>query len=270
MELAKKRIEKLVIAGDFVEYYRYYTPITADVKSEKSIFSFPLFESEIKEKRPDNLRRAQRDIRHLIWTNQTPYTKFLTLTYKDTVLDQKTVVDDFKRFLKNMKNNGYHIKKWLYVTEHQKERGEREGNAGCLHIHALLFDDRKIPIEILRKAWNRGFVKINAVQKVKNLGAYVCKYLTKEEFEGYYKNSYHVSRGISRPIVMTEEGYFGSYNENFQKYILNRMEPLWSDVINFEVNGYHYQISYIHGRFIDEDKRKGCVDGILLPDGTST
>jgi uncharacterized membrane protein (UPF0182 family) len=56
--------------------------------------------------------------------------------------------------------------------------------------------------EILRNIWGHGFVKINNIQKVDNIGAYVIKYLSKdlqkrEKFSNYYLRS----RNLEEPKV---------------------------------------------------------------------
>lgn len=206
----KRRIEKIVISGKVVEYYRYLKPLSVEPREhdiEKN-------KEKSEGKRDRNLYRARADLRRAIWCNQTKFTKFVTLTYKDTELDQDNVIYDFKQFIKKIRRRGYNIP-YVYVTEHQKKRGIKEGNAGSLHIHVLLFTDEFIRADIINACWGLGNTDIHSLKDVNNLGAYVCKYLTKEEFNLYHKHSYHLSRGLKKPEVLTTDGYIGSWGEMY-------------------------------------------------------
>ena len=220
----KRRIEKIVISGDVIEWVRYCNPINVEPREHSIFKDIEDFES----KRDDNLFRARQNIRRIIWCNITPYTKFLTLTYADTVLDNDVVIYDFKQFIKNLRRKGFNVP-YLYITEHQKGRGVHENNEGCLHIHAVLFTDDYIPYEIINKAWGKGYTDIHRLKDINNLGAYVCKYLTKEEFNLYHKHSYHISRGLKRSEVLTTDGYLGDWGHLY-KNIIDNTDFIYSGV----------------------------------------
>ena len=59
------------------------------------------------EKRSDSMYRSRREVRRLIWSNQGKYTKFITLTYKETELDVDRVGKHIKSFVKAMRRKGY-------------------------------------------------------------------------------------------------------------------------------------------------------------------
>lgn len=251
----KKRIEKYVISGNVCEYYRYIKPIPV----EKRDYAIIKNEETTKGKRDRNLYRARADIRRVIWCNTTEYTKFVTLTYSETVLDIDVVQYDFKQFIKKLRRRGYNTP-WLYVTEHQKERGQKEGNAGCLHIHCLLFTNQFIPYSVINECWGKGNTDIHALKDIDNLGAYVCKYLTKEEFNLYHKHSYHLSRGLKKPEILTTDGYIGDWGEKFDG-LMDCVNLNYSNTTNFEFvlsNGELFQNSvlYQQGTFICENKKK--------------
>ena len=92
----KKRIEKIVVCGNHICYYRYLYPISVEKKEKRNIFDFSFDDEKEKVKREDNLLRARKNIRELIWTNEVENTKFLTLTYKNTELNIDNVIDDYK------------------------------------------------------------------------------------------------------------------------------------------------------------------------------
>jgi len=70
----------------------------------------------------------------------------------------------------------------------------------------------------------KGFVKINAIQDIKNLGAYVCKYLTKESMAEYNSKSYHASRGLNRPI---ERRITLHDTEHIKRELLSKASPIY-------------------------------------------
>lgn len=51
--------------------------------------------------------------------------------------------------------------------------------------------------------WGHGFVKINAIDKVDNLGAYITKYMTKDKADDRLKTEkgYLCSRNLQRPKI---------------------------------------------------------------------
>lgn len=188
---------KILKCGDVWEVMVFEKPIKVGFKVHDRIRKE---KDESTEKRFDNLVRSRTAVRQLVLCNETRYTKFLTLTYAVTNLDYDQVTKDFKTFVLNLKRQGFTFP-YLYVIEHQKERGIKEGNDGSLHIHCLLFTDEYIPFVKLKKAWGkRGSVDIQAIDDIHNLGAYVCKYITKEGYVGSNKPMYHCSRGLKRPV----------------------------------------------------------------------
>ena len=147
-KVPKRRIEKIVISGNVIEYYRYLKPLNVEPREHDIEKNRETSEG----KRDRNLYRARADLRRAIWCNQTKYTKFVTLTYKDTELDQDNVIYDYKQFIKKLRRREF-IVPYVYVTEHQKKRGIKEGNAGSLHIHSLLFTDEFISADIINTCW---------------------------------------------------------------------------------------------------------------------
>ena len=145
-----------------------------------------------------NIKRARKKVFDIVEANKTPYTKMLTLTYAETNLNYDQLAKDWKAFLLNLKRKGYKFP-YLAITEHQTERGKKEGNEGSLHVHALLFTDEYIPFPILKSAWgSRGSVDIQAkFSTAKKQGAYVAKYITKEGAPPD-KKTYRTSRDIKK------------------------------------------------------------------------
>lgn len=212
MDETGKMYAKVVVSGENVEIYYYSCPINCNSKSHKKTEKIKTNECiEENEKRLDNLYRARLNVRRIVWSNFTKYSKFITLTYADTVLDKKKVKRDITTFVQAMRRKGYEMK-YLYVMEHQKERGLKEGNKGSLHVHMLLFVDRFIPYDIVHDCWKHGMIDIKKIDDVKNMGAYVSKYITKDTVADFGNRCYSCSLGLERP--QQERFYTLGYSDN--------------------------------------------------------
>lgn len=231
---------RVVMSGDTVEVYQYKYPVKVGYERK-----FDVIRSENTNssdgKRYDNLLRARQNVRRLIWCNQGPYTKFLTLTYAEACLDRKKVIRDVTTFVQAMRRLGYDMK-YLYVLEHQKERGEKEGNVGSLHIHMVVFVDRFIPVDDIRRCWKHGIFDIKKIEFVRNLAAYVCKYITKETIADFGCHCFACSKGLKRPV---EECF---YSEGYSDHTYNGLHP--KDVIDALKVGFHSQMRH---DFLDAD-----------------
>lgn len=209
---------KMKFHGDDVEIKEYRIPIACGVSSSVSNHK-PKSRGEDNEKRIDNMYRARATIRDIIWANQSKYTKFITLTYAKTCLDVRKVRRDITTFVQAMRRMGYEMR-YLYVLEHQKERGTKEGNAGSIHVHMVLFVDTLIDLDDLRKAWPHcPHPDIKNVRKIRNLGAYVCKYITKENFADFGKRCFSCSLGLARPAE--ERFYIEGFSDHLDRLHLD-------------------------------------------------
>uniref|UniRef100_UPI003F689A82 rolling circle replication-associated protein n=1 Tax=Kurthia senegalensis TaxID=1033740 RepID=UPI003F689A82 len=113
----------------------------------------------------------------------------------------------FRSFIKKLnyalfkKHSGL---KYVCVVERQER--------GALHYHIVLFNMPFMPVDDLAKIWGHGFVRINAIDDVDNLGAYVVKYIEKTMNEMQEKKSakvkdkklYFASRGLHKPVEISD------------------------------------------------------------------
>ena len=116
---------KAVRSGEKVELYVYSQSIKCGhergydiVRRDKTVASEPL------EKREDNMYRSRQNVRHIIWANMGRYTKFVTLTYAETVLDRKRVRRDITTFVQAMRRLGYDN---IYQSQIWKSVGNMDG-----------------------------------------------------------------------------------------------------------------------------------------------
>lgn len=227
-EYAKRYvISKCVISGHKLEFQEYSVPVLSEPRS----YCIERIKSDDSVKRTDNLYRARKAVRQRVWSNVTPHSKFLTLTTADTVLDVKIFCRRLTTFFQSMKRAGYDLR-YLYVLERQKERGIKEGNEGSVHAHIIIFNDEFIPFDIINKHW-KGTTDIHMLnglrwengEKVRDAGAYICKYVTKEANIEWGSHCFRCSKGLNKPIEFPAYAYGcddimvpddeGMYNQQF-------------------------------------------------------
>lgn len=267
--------DKVVISGDKLEKYSYSVPIMCDYEREHT----PKRDSANAEngKREDNLSRARQAVRRIIWQNKTPHTKFLTLTCADICLDKTVFTKRLHAFFKSMSRQGYDLR-YLYVLERQLERGRKEGNAGTIHAHIVVFNDEKIPLKVLKKAWKHGRTEIHILnelryrkaqdgykrgEKVNDVGAYVSKYITKEAELEWGARCFNCSVGLDRPTEFSLKAYgapdIGYLHDPEDPYFIMEQEFTkmtnftWrgSKIVSYDMSGtqIHQIIDYAQGTF---------------------
>lgn len=121
-----------------------------------------------------SLKRTFKKLRWLINNNfcGAPNELFLTLTYKENMTDRERLYRDFDRFLKQLRYR-YGSIGYISVVEPQER--------GAWHLHVLVrlngMDSAFIPHKELWNLWGHGFVFVRRLNKVDNIGAYLCAYL---------------------------------------------------------------------------------------------
>lgn len=228
MEVKKTYLSKgkLIISGKIVEVYDYkekgvligYSrPPTSHKKGPKT-------EKNVESERI-SLSRARKGVRRLINANAEELVKFITLTFAENEQDVEYCNREFKKFVQRLKR--FIIKqrpdmvlKYIAVIEFQKR--------GAVHYHMLtnVFYIRK---DQLARIWGNGFVKVNKISHVDNVGAYVSKYMSKDKDvmgedgkmvkcigkDGrlWDKKMYFTSKNLVRPLEITEKEEVLAYKE---------------------------------------------------------
>ena len=213
---------KLIITGNVVEVYHYEKSVlrgkdlkSARARKEGKKMSEGTSElCDTNKSLKDSLRRTRNTIRRTVNSNIGKWgekEKFLTLTFKDNMTDQTETNKLFRKFVKQLSYSIFKTEsglKYLCVVERQER--------GAIHYHVLFFNLPYVPVEKIAEIWGHGFVKINAIDKVDNVGAYVVKYMGKTIVENSEKSAkekdkklYFVSRGLHKPVEYsnaTEKG----------------------------------------------------------------
>ena len=188
--------KKVIVSGDIIEVYEYSVPILEGFDNSRSKGKgrrCKADEAEQMRNRELVLQRARRDIRRLVNCNIGEFSKFVTLTFRENITDLKVANYEWKKFKQRLETKiGYKLQ-YLVVIEFQKR--------GAIHYHILMFNAPYIKNNKLQEIWGNGYVKINRIDNVDNVGAYVCKYITKDNDDDRLagQKMYFASRGLKKP-----------------------------------------------------------------------
>lgn len=171
------------------------------------------------------LRRAS--IRQLIAANFDNRSKFVTLTFDNNrpfdITNVQACNSYFKRFILRLRYR-YPDLKYTAVIEFQDLNGR-----GAVHYH-MICNLPYIKKSQLSDIWAGGFVKINKIDKVDNVGAYVVKYMNKdiedERLRG--ENAYLHSKGLDKPLQFRSWKRSDSESLYAIEDLIKEMEPTYS------------------------------------------
>ena len=217
-DYSKKRIKSTnqvaICSGNIIEIKQYESPVFYNFEGNSKGKS-----GGSKQKRANNINQSKMKLRRLINSNIKPYSKFITLTFADNVTDMKKAKIEFKNFVKRLnyklKKKGSKNLKYVYVVEFQKR--------GAIHFHVIGFNLGFIKNSDLREMWKHGYVTINKINNVDNVGAYVVKYMSKdlvnEGLNGH--DLYGRSRGnLEEPIEIKNPQEVGQLLESYENKIV--------------------------------------------------
>lgn len=203
MQHFKQKIQKynrrMIISGNVLEKYNYERTIVQG-RSKKSIGRANQHKTsnEVKKiNRSKTAFRAKTMIRRTANANADTLTKFFTLTFAKNITDIDIANYEFEKFVKRLKTVFCPLL-YIKVIEFQKR--------GAIHFH-LLCNLPFIEANKLSQIWGNGFVKINRIDNVDNIGAYLTKYMTKDNIDERLigKKSYSMSKGLKKPVTITDE-----------------------------------------------------------------
>lgn len=222
---------KMIISGSVVEIYHYGKAQRRgkDAYKSKVASSGGSITNEEERKMKDEknirdaVRRTKQTLRRSINANVGQHgqrDKFFTLTYQNNMTDLEQGNKDFREFIKRLNRKIFKKQsglKYVCVVERQER--------GAIHYHVIFFNLPYVPVDDLTALWGHGFTKINAIDEVDNVGAYVVKYMTKTIDCGVVEKSakekgkkmYFSSRNLNKPseIIPTAEQV-----ERMQKHVV--------------------------------------------------
>lgn len=199
---------KAIISGKVVEFYEYGEPVLFGYKEtkKKSKGRSSVANDDDKEaNREKTFQRARKELRRIINANYTENSKFLTLTFRDDITDIEYANNELRKFIKRLNYYLTYNLKYSCVPEVQEDRYKKYGVA-VWHYHLVLYNTpQKFDFEKLSEIWGNGFIKINVIDNVDNVGAYICKYMTKNHKDRLIgKKMYFNSRGLNKPVEIKE------------------------------------------------------------------
>ncbi len=220
-------LKKYVISGDIIEVYEYSQYCTGKGGAHRTTSKSEDIEQSLKNYANTNQRRRD-TVRRLACSNfNAQYDKFFTLTFADNKTDVKECNYLFKKFMQKLK---YKLKidiKYLAVIEFQKR--------GAVHYH-VLSNIPYIPQNELQELWGNGFVYINAISHVDNIGAYIVKYMTKDNTDERLQGlkAYLYSRNLRK-----SEQYI---NHNLKEF--DKLESKIKEKYNFNSDNLVYESEF--------------------------
>jgi len=180
----------------------------------------------------NSLRKTFRRLRELINTNfeGSANELFVTLTYKGELQtnDPKRIYSDYDKFMKRLKYKYRDVSKIDYINVLEPHA------SGNFHMHVLMrFNDLEriyIPNDELAQIWGNGFVTIQSLGNIDNIGAYVTAYLTDIEVsadaEGKMVQEKQVQGGETKKFVKGGRLHFYPTGVNIYRKSRGIEEPL--------------------------------------------
>ena len=189
---------RMIVAGNVIEIYEYEKPICKGFAKRKVGRGNSLHTSqEVKaHNREKTAQRARAVVRRT--ANANPQLKkFLTLTYAENMTDLTKARMDLDKFVKRVKTR-YKEFQYIAVVEFQTR--------GAIHFH-LLCNLPFVDVNDLATVWRYGFIKINKIDNVDNVGAYITKYMTKENLDNRLigRKCYSMSKDLNKADIYTKE-----------------------------------------------------------------
>jgi hypothetical protein len=190
---------RLVVYGNYMDLYEYDD--LRFVHCGKDIVKFKKMDTK---RRKDSFSRARQNLFRLVQANVNVYGKykpvFVTLTFAENISDLDVANIKLKYFFTKLKNHiGYRVK-YVCVPEFQKR--------GAVHYHIVFFNLPFIDKSVLQDLWSNGWTRIEGVNTISSMSAYLAKYLTKDTFfsqKFYGRRCYFSSRGLIRPVVYYDD-----------------------------------------------------------------
>lgn len=161
---------KIISSGHIMEIYTYERmPIPNRNCKKDDATENKKNERDIGAESAQNDRKSKWNFIRQVNMNFEEHSKFVTLTFAENVTDLDEANKQFKRFIQRMRYK-YGAFKYAVAIEFQKR--------GAAHYH-MMSNLPYIPKKELAEIWRQGFVRINDIKHVDNVGAYLSKYMTK-------------------------------------------------------------------------------------------
>ena len=154
--------------------------------------------------------------------------KWVTLTYKENMIDTKKLYNDFKNFIARFKRKYGHIE-YIVACEPQ--------GRGAWHCHCIIIFENIapfIPNSEIAELWGNGFTKTNKLDNIDNIGAYLTAYLGDMELDSCIENNISFNESdiklvseignerLKKPKKFVKGGRLYMYPPKFNIYRISR------------------------------------------------
>lgn len=222
-----KVYNRIIISGNVIEYTEYEKPYYKDyeILEEWKERDITKDNQEPSDRSEYSLKRAKNNIRRVINSNYDIFDKFISLTFGPNETDLDYCHYEFKKFIQRLKYR-YPDLEYIVVVEFQKR--------GAVHYH-MLSNLAYVRNSTLRQIWGHGFVRINRIDRVDNIGAYVVKYLKKDLNDSRLngRKCYFKSKGLKEPIIYTQKKEVDALAGS----LLHDLKPVYQNEYNSEYTG---------------------------------
>lgn len=186
---------KVVQSGHVVEVWEYERMSLPSKSRAKRI------KPTSEEQKKKNQRLAMFKFMRLVNQNFDSGSKFATFTFRDGVLEDVSDVLEanryWDRFIKRLRRK-YGDFRWVVTVQFQDKNGR-----GAVHYH-MIADLPFISSGELESIWQYGFVKINRIEHVDNVGAYVSRYMIRDACDERLRGlkSWRGSQNMQKPLEL--------------------------------------------------------------------
>lgn len=211
---------KVLDFGHIIKTYDYERPVKFGYNRHGGRKQGTIFNEELKvnkKNRADTVHRIHNKIINLALANFNEHSKFVTLTFGPNVTDIRITNAEFKKFIQRLRNYPeYSYFKYETVIQFQ--------DRGVVHYH-MMSDLPYIPKAKLAKIWGNGFVRINDISNVDNVGGYLIGYMNKKinDKRLLRNKAYLISKNLDKPIEL----YGQKAKECMDKNDLWNKEPVY-------------------------------------------
>ena len=255
--------QRVVCAGRVFERYVYEKPVIKGLERKRAgrSASFQTSEEVKAENRNKTANRAKNTIKR--YANANPQlTKFLTLTFAQNIIDLDYARYEFDKFIKRLKTRYAKFSfQYIVVVEFQKR--------GAIHFH-LLCNLPYVQANTLAEIWSHGFINIQRLDNIDNVGSYITKYMTKDNFDERLcgRKCYSMSKNLNKPKCYTKDSDIEEIMQN-----LDSVQNVFTAEYDSEYFGKVYYCQIICKNVIPpprkQHKLSRLIDSLsLLPDDT--
>lgn len=199
-KLVKKSSLRAIVSGFNIEIFEYERPYLYNFPPLTKPSSWGVSGS----RREDNIRACRNRLRRLINSNVEQHgdflPKFVTFTFGANITSVSVANSLFTSGLRRLQSRFSCRLRYVAVPEFQQR--------GAVHYHVLFFNMPYVwhGRDFLKESWQQGNVDVKAIGHVKNVAAYMTKYMTKATLDSRLvgQKAFFTSRGLLQPVEIKD------------------------------------------------------------------